>query len=93
MIDVGGSADQANDPVKEVFMEVITKVNQLSDFLSEDSLGRIAKDRAKLQKMMDTDGVLERPQQIRRPEQAQDADETQRQEIDLLRSMVLDYEG
>lgn len=61
MSDVCSSADQANDPVKEVFMEVITKVNQLSDFLSEESLGRIAQDRVKLQKLMDTDGMLERP--------------------------------
>ena len=78
MSDVCSSADQANDPVREVFMEVITKVNQLSDFLSEESLGKIAQDRAKLQQLMDADAVLERPPQIRRYEQAQDTDETQR---------------
>ena len=44
--DVGSSVDQAVDPMKEVLINVISMVNQLSNFLSEESLGRIAQDRA-----------------------------------------------
>ena len=58
--DVGSSVDQAVDPVKECFINVIGMVNQLSNFLSEESLGRIAQDRARLQQLMDADEDLER---------------------------------
>ena len=46
MSDVASSVGQVVDPVKEVFVDVIGLVNQLSEFLSEESLGRIALDRA-----------------------------------------------
>ena len=57
---MGCSADRPADPVKEVFADVIELVKQLSEFLSEESLGRIALDRKNFQQLVEANEDLER---------------------------------